>query len=702
MATAAALIRPRPGIAVARQPRLAETAPRMDVALFIGIAQRGPINRPVIIDSVSDYAAVFGGDALLARGADGQMLMAALPAAVAAFFANGGRRAHVVRVALTADVAQRWGETPADVAAHIAHPRHFTLPVPTMAGTPLRLRATSPGRWADDLKLSVRADRSGPRPRLWLRVDDGRARTIFGPFGLAPTDPDSLWALVDDDAAHAAPDAPALARPPVLAAMAPEPIDAGALDDLWTLPVAAEPDPADPLGRDGLSRFDARLFLDPMLAGGNPQAYLQALAGGEALPPIGLGCALVCAGDGDVPEPSLIALPDAAQPLWQDVATPPLPRPILPEPVAHGGFAPCGLPAPVLDPIASPRPAGACTLAWRIDATGCDFTLELATRPDFADALVVADGPDTSATIRIEGAGARYLRLIARRGAATSPPALAGVMIAATGWQQAEPGALADAALAARLHAIHAQALALAAGTGDLFALLSLPRGWQASQAAAHADGLRAAFADDGRTAGFGALFHPWPVRTDRRPLPPDGAMAGQLAAMARTQGAWRGNAGQPIAEVVALDPAMTADAHDRLAGAQINALVSSPDGAAASDMFSLSDTADWRFFGARRLVMLLRRHVRRIGQTLLFEPWGDALVRTADRRFSQLLDDLARRGALAGDGLPGWRLMVAAPGSRPDDGQLVVEIGIAPTSPLRFITVTLARTGGDLAVGGD
>jgi hypothetical protein len=676
----------------------------MDVALFIGIAQRGPINRPVIIDSASDYAAVFGGDAPLARGLGGELLMAAMPAAVAAFFANGGRRAHVVRVALTADVAARWGDDPlaADVAAHIARARLFSLPALTVAGQPLRLRATSAGRWADDLKLSVRADRSGPRLRALLRVDDGRERRIFGPFGLQPDDPDSLWGLVDDETAHASADAPARLRPPVLADSAAAPIETGALDDLWSVPVGADADAGDALARDGLSRFDARLFLDPALAGGNPDAYLRALASGDAARPVGLGCALVCAGDGDAPEPSLIALPDAAQPIWVDVATPPLEPPRLDEPVITGGFAPCGLPAPQLDAVASPRPPGALALAWTIAASGCTFALELATRPDFSDAQVAWAGPDTSAIVTLEGAGARYVRLTARRGAAASPPAVAGVMIAATGWAQAEPTPAAETALAGRLHAIHTQALALAAGTGNLFALLSLPQGWRAPRAAAHADGLRGAFADDGRAAGFGALFHPWPVRTDGRRVPPDGAVAGQLAAVARNAGAWRGNAGQPLAETVALDPVLGPADIAQLAAAQINPVVAMPAGMAASDMFSLSDTADWRFYGARRLVMLLRRQVHRIGQALLFEPWGDALVRTLDRRLGNLLDDLVRRGALAGGGLPGWRLMVAAPGSRPDDGQLVVEIGIAPTSPLRFITVTLARVGGDLSVGGD
>ncbi|MCB0238244.1 MAG: hypothetical protein KDH08_06280, partial [Anaerolineae bacterium] len=41
--------------------------PRLDVAAFVGFAQRGPLHTPVAVEDVDTYRAVFGGDVLLAR-----------------------------------------------------------------------------------------------------------------------------------------------------------------------------------------------------------------------------------------------------------------------------------------------------------------------------------------------------------------------------------------------------------------------------------------------------------------------------------------------------------------------------------------------------------------------------------------------------------------------------------------------------------
>src|SRR5512146_202774 len=73
---------------------------RLDVAAFVGFAERGPLDLPVAVEDMSQYKAVFGGDFLIARTRlGGQPVYAAFPQAVKAFFDNGGRRCYVVRVA---------------------------------------------------------------------------------------------------------------------------------------------------------------------------------------------------------------------------------------------------------------------------------------------------------------------------------------------------------------------------------------------------------------------------------------------------------------------------------------------------------------------------------------------------------------------------------------------------------------------------
>ena len=70
----------------------------MDVAGFVGFAERGPLDTPTALEDFGQYRAVFGGDLMVAREG-GRPLYAHLPRTVQAFFDNGGRRCYVVRVA---------------------------------------------------------------------------------------------------------------------------------------------------------------------------------------------------------------------------------------------------------------------------------------------------------------------------------------------------------------------------------------------------------------------------------------------------------------------------------------------------------------------------------------------------------------------------------------------------------------------------
>jgi hypothetical protein len=81
-------------------PPPAATPLRLDVAAFVGFAERGPLDLPVALEDLDQYQQVFGQDLLLARTrTGGQVVYAALPSAVKAFFDNGGTRCYVVRVA---------------------------------------------------------------------------------------------------------------------------------------------------------------------------------------------------------------------------------------------------------------------------------------------------------------------------------------------------------------------------------------------------------------------------------------------------------------------------------------------------------------------------------------------------------------------------------------------------------------------------
>jgi hypothetical protein len=89
-------------------PPLADTLPRMDVAVFVGFAASGPLQRPVPVEEIAQFSEIFGADIALARaGVRGDISYGNLAGAVRAFFRNGGRRCWIVRVAGASAVANR-------------------------------------------------------------------------------------------------------------------------------------------------------------------------------------------------------------------------------------------------------------------------------------------------------------------------------------------------------------------------------------------------------------------------------------------------------------------------------------------------------------------------------------------------------------------------------------------------------------------
>ena len=87
-----------PGVVCETAPRpQAETPLRLDIAAFVGFAERGPVDTPIAVEDINQYRELFGGELLIARQ-DSKPIYANLAGAVQAFFDNGGRRCYVVRV----------------------------------------------------------------------------------------------------------------------------------------------------------------------------------------------------------------------------------------------------------------------------------------------------------------------------------------------------------------------------------------------------------------------------------------------------------------------------------------------------------------------------------------------------------------------------------------------------------------------------
>ncbi|HEV2121595.1 MAG TPA: hypothetical protein VGW38_02325, partial [Chloroflexota bacterium] len=138
------LTRPLPGISFrAEPPPLADPLPRMDVAAFVGFAASGPLDVPVAVEGVDQFRDVFG-DAppIVWDPASGAWQRACLAPAVRDFFAQGGRRCWVVRVAGSTATRNRF-------------PIAGLLQVSYGGYTPAFALARSAGSWSDTLSIGA-------------------------------------------------------------------------------------------------------------------------------------------------------------------------------------------------------------------------------------------------------------------------------------------------------------------------------------------------------------------------------------------------------------------------------------------------------------------------------------------------------------------------------------------------------------------
>ena len=263
---------------------------------------------------------------------------------------------------------------------------------------------------------------------------------------------------------------------------------------------------------------------------------------------------------------------------------------------------------------------------------------------------------------------------------------------------------------------LHVSMLRFCAARSDCFAVLALPRHHREPEALAHAAWLTTVLggiAEPGdvgaRTLSFGALYHPWTVvRTSSaaaplRAIPPDGATTGVMAARANELGAWAAPANRPLAGVAILDPKLPESVRATFLGRRVNAVAPFPRGFMTWSEETLSPDPELRGVGVRRLLILLRRLALREGNTYVFEPNDNTFRRLVQRQFDALLADLYVRGAFAGaTHAEGYRVVTddtVNPRQSVDLGRLVVELRVAPSRPMAFLTVRLVQAGAGITV---
>jgi hypothetical protein len=525
------------------------------------------------------------------------------------------------------------------------------------------------------------------------------------------------------------------------------PVSMPAVPEAYLGPVKLK---GDELHRDGLANFDASLFLDTDLVEVETTAFM-----GEAdflrylsLSPRRLRGIHAALGFGEstiIEEATIIAVPDAVHrgwvlpeklpPLVAEVSSPPArpewwhfldcnPQaaiPLVSEP-ERGYFLDCDievLPTPVLFMSREPDHTGTFALLWTSPLSGLrvKFVLEESTRANFAGAVKIYEGAERQVMIYGRSEGEYFYRVRAEvKGRPSDWSNGVGVRVPPASLYQLKPVEHYSADV---LTAVHRALLRMCGARGDLLAVLALPEHYREGDALRHVSLLKSTESEPVQVGrrwiaplGFGetndfsyaALYHPWLIASPSdqpealRRMPPDGANCGVLADRAIARGAWIAPANKALRGVVALAPRLSRERRLDLQEAQINQIQQEPRGFLALSADTLSTDIDLRPIGVRRLMILLRRLAFRLGARYVFEPNDESFRRTVKRGFDAMLGEMFDLGAFAG-ATPATSFQVVTSSSlntpqSVDQGRFIVELRVAPSLPMTFLTIRLVQTG--------
>jgi phage tail sheath protein FI len=111
----------------------------------------------------------------------------------------------------------------------------------------------------------------------------------------------------------------------------------------------------------------------------------------------------------------------------------------------------------------------------------------------------------------------------------------------------------------------------------------------------------------------------------------------------------------------------------------------------------TLSSDPAWRYVNVRRLMLMIEEAVDEATQWAVFEPHDSTLRQTLVHGVAGFLDTVWRQGALVGVTAEEAFYVkcdeTTNPPDRVDRGQLVVEVGVAPTRPAEFVVFRVGRT---------
>jgi hypothetical protein len=420
----------------------------------------------------------------------------------------------------------------------------------------------------------------------------------------------------------------------------------------------------------------------------------------------------------DLEEHTILAVPDLVQPGWERagafVTSPP---PIAAPAVSHRAgplFKGCedSEAAPPVLSATEPNAQETFLLSW-VAPGAANFRVEESNSAQFDQAVDIYSGPHTSITLSRPDPGRYFYRT--RTGGGLPDGDWSNVVEVrispAVRYQALSPSRYSKA----NLLAVHRCLLRFCAARGDVIAVLALPEHYREADAITHVEELRGADlqhslnvpaigSGEESILSFGALYHPWLTGRDfeskgaLRATPPDGPACGILARRAILHGAWSSPANEFLrGGFVTLRLSPLPDRFLELQEAHVNLVRQEPGGFVCLSQQTLSDDPDLLRINVRRLLMLLRRLAVREGTLYVFEPNDGGLRRLVRRSFEGFLNQMFQRGAFAG-ATPALSYQVGV-SAEPEEGRLTIELRVAPSVPMKFLTVRLIQVGDRMLV---
>lgn len=212
---------------------------------------------------------------------------------------------------------------------------------------------------------------------------------------------------------------------------------------------------------------------------------------------------------------------------------------------------------------------------------------------------------------------------------------------------------------------------------------------------------------------GYGAVYFPHIVvrdplgRGDTVTAPPSGHIAGIYARTDTQRGVHKAPANEAIRGATGLTYRLSRDEQGQLNSAGVDCIRFFADsGIRVWGARTLAPAAsEWRYVNVRRLFNMIKESIAEGTKWTVFEPNDETLWGGVIRDVSAFLTILWRDGALMGT-TPAEAFYVKCdaennpPDSR-DQGQLTIDIGIAPVKPAEFVVFRIGQWAGNTSTSG-